>query len=125
MVGHALDGVVAVTGQQRYSTWERPFAPLNPVVARIAEAWFDDAEGLEALGGYPVGLLVGEQPGPTSNPKLPLWPFPPRSAGGRLHAMSGVTAIPHPSGRCREYDDATARHRAGEALCWAAHVEES
>lgn len=73
----------------RYSTWEDPFRPLDPIVASVAEAWFK-VDGIEAEGGYPVGLLVGEQPGPRSNPRLPLWPYPPRSAGGRLHAMSGL-----------------------------------
>lgn len=72
-----------------YSTWEDPFRPLDPVIARVAENWFEVA-GLEAEGGYPLGLLVGEQPGSSSNHGLPLWPYPPRSAGGRLHAMSGI-----------------------------------
>lgn len=181
-----------------YSTWEDPFRPLSPMIARVAEAWFD-VEGIEAEGGYPVGLLVGEQPGLSSNPKLPLWPYPPRSAGGRLHTMSGipvrdyllrlarvnlarrpvakwdthaadlrlaailervpdagrvvlcgararnawcppapgrewfhlfatvrgiqVVAIPHPSGRSREYGDPATVARAQEAVRWAAGWE--
>lgn len=182
----------------KYSTWEHPFAPLDPMIARVAEAWFG-IEGIEAEGGYPVGLLVGEQPGAASNPRLPLWPYPPRSAGGRLHAMSGmpvrdylmrlarvnmarrpvrswdarqaqgrayalagqlsgtgarvvivgarardafevpawftswtiadprveVVAIPHTSGRNREYNDPAIVARTREAVRWAARWDES
>lgn len=75
-----------------YSTWDQPFAPMDPVHARVAVTWFDLHEDhTERLSTtMPVGLLVGEQPGPASNTQLPLWPFPPGSAGGRLQAMSGI-----------------------------------
>lgn len=78
-----------------YSTWDRPLAPLDPVLARAAETWFDlpCGSGERLSTEAPVGLLVGEQPGPRSNHRLPLWPYPARSAGGRLHAMSGVPMV--------------------------------
>lgn len=75
-----------------YSNHHRPFAPLDPVVARVAKTWFELPDGWEqkACATTPVGLLIGEQPGPGSNPRLPLWPYPPGSSGGRLHRMTGV-----------------------------------
>jgi hypothetical protein len=75
-----------------HSTWAHPFAPLDPMIARVAEYWLDLPCGSEErlCTTMPVGLLIGEQPGPTNNPAVPLWPYPPRSAGGRLHAMSGI-----------------------------------
>lgn len=73
-----------------YSTHDRPFAPLDLVVARVAEYWFELPDGWEneAVKIMPRGLLVGEQPKPGGNPKLPLWPYPPRSSGDRLYRMS-------------------------------------
>lgn len=176
-------------------------APLNPVVAALAGFWFNlplDWEE-EATVTTPVGLLVGEQPGPGSNPKLPLWPYPPRGSGARLQRMSGIpmgvyltrlarvnlmpkpvarwnphearrnltellaglpagtrvvlcgarvrdaagipawftewplihpaggyvhpVAIPHPSGRNRDYDTPTNVELVREALRWAAHLD--
>lgn len=78
----------------RFSSWERPWAPLDPRMARIAEAWFALPDGWEerATTEQPRGLLVGEQPGAASNPRLPLWPYPENSAGGRLRRMS---CVPH------------------------------
>lgn len=76
-----------------YSTWDQPFAPMDPVIARIAEYWFElaDCDWEERLSTtMPVGLLIGEQPGPASNHKLPLWPHPASSTGGRLQAMSDI-----------------------------------
>lgn len=37
------------------------------------------------------GLIVGEGPGPNTSPHLPMFPWPARSAGGRLLAMAGMT----------------------------------
>ncbi len=38
----------------------------------------------------PRGLLVGEAPGPNTDPFLPLFPEPSQSAGGRLLKYAGV-----------------------------------
>lgn len=67
-------------------------APLDPRVARIAANWFHLPKSWEerAVSTSPVGLIVGEQPGPRSNPRLPMWPYPSGSAGGRLFYMSGM-----------------------------------
>lgn len=35
-------------------------------------------------------LFVGEAPGPNTHRDLPLFPWPPTSAGGRLHALTGL-----------------------------------
>lgn len=73
-------------------THENPFAPMGHVTARIAGMWFDLPEDFagRATSTQPIGLLVGEQPRPGGNPKLPLWPWPPNCAGARLHVMSGM-----------------------------------
>lgn len=149
---------------------------------------------VEAARAHPlVGALVGEAPGPNTDARLPLFPVPTTSAGGRLRSYSrleldeylgrltrrnlfdaiprswsapearrradlllewlvgegalrvvllgarvgaafGVRgpwrstkiaelellAIPHPSGRCRIYNEGIARRRAGAAIRWAA-----
>jgi hypothetical protein len=177
-----------------YSTWEKPLAPIDPTALTVAQWWFRLDVDDEAFQQPPLGLLIGEQPGPSSNGRLPLWPHPPKSAGGRLHAMSGmpvrdyllrlarvnmerkavvewdpgsmrarayqllmslppdarvvlcgarardaftmprgwfhtvtmdvsnikVVAIPHPSGRCLEYNDPSVVESARQAIQWAA-----
>lgn len=35
-------------------------------------------------------LLIGQAPGPNTNPKMPLWPLPKTSAGGRLAQFMGL-----------------------------------
>jgi hypothetical protein len=77
------------------STWGRPFAPIGHEVAAAAEWLFNLEDGWaeQAMTTTPVGLLVGEQPGPSSNPRLPLWPYPPGSAGDRLHRMSDIPVV--------------------------------
>jgi len=74
-----------------YSTWERPFAPLEPRLCTVANGWFG-TELDDERPPVPAGLLVGEQPAPGGRPELPLWPWPERSAGRRLLAMSGLSA---------------------------------
>lgn len=182
-------------------TFDDPLEPMGYVTARIASYWFDLKDGFEdrAAVAIPVGLLVGEQPRPGGNHKLPLWPWPPTCAGARLHQMSEmsleeyfirlartnvslhhvarwnpngarlranrilvsvpdgcriltcgvkarnafglaewfyavphdvdgkrieVAAIPHPSGRCREYNHPEAVKEAGRWVRWAARLEE-
>lgn len=182
-------------------TYGNPFRPMSPAAARVAGFWFD-VPGLEREQLHlpmPKGLLVGEQPKPGGNPKLPLWPWPNNSAGARLFRMSemdlftyftrlarvnlsrdvvarwnpdwarrranwvltglpdgarivacgararnafgvcdwfeperfsvdelsiDVVAIPHPSGRTREYNDAGIKKEAGRWIRWAAKLEE-
>ena len=41
----------------------------------------------------PVGLLVGECPGPNTNAKLPLFPSPTNSAAARLLRYAGVEPV--------------------------------
>lgn len=193
----------------KYSTWERPWGPLNHEVAVTAAWLFELPDGWveRAQTTTPVGLLVGEQPGPSSNPRLPMWPYPPNSAGGRLHRMSGmdvgdyllrlarvnlarrpvarwdparaadrlglvldglpdgarvvlcgarakdalcswlgvpgptcplpftapvlwrgrdvkIVGVPHPSGRCQDYNDPAVREAAGRVVRWAAGLED-
>ena len=36
-------------------------------------------------------VLVGQAPGPNTDPELPLYPVPARSAGGRLQRMLGLS----------------------------------
>lgn len=36
-------------------------------------------------------LLIGQAPGPNTDPELPLFPVPSRSAGGRLQHLMGLT----------------------------------
>lgn len=152
-------------------------------------------EGHVIVYGPPIAAIIGEAPGPNTSPKLPLFPLPRSSAGGRLIAYSriaparylgaflrrnlfrelprawdrgdarinaetllaelrqrgimrvvllgtkvgaafdlpelwshGATSlptielvtIPHPSGRCRVYNDVAAQRRAGATMRWAA-----
>lgn len=181
-------------------THENPFRPMGEVAWDVASYWFElpyvDVSDLP----MPSGLLVGEQPKPGGNPKLPLWPFPPNSAGARLFQLSGMSlmeyfkrlarvnmsrdvvarwnadwarrradwiltslpdgarvvacgakarnafgiadwfsrqdvtvdgkkihlvAIPHPSGRSREYNEESTRARARMWIRWAARIDES
>jgi hypothetical protein len=61
---------------------------MSPVVARVAGMVLE--VDMPAETPQPVGLLIGEQPGTGHNPRLPLWPYPPNSAGDRLFQMSGM-----------------------------------
>lgn len=63
-------------------------AHLSPAEQRIAEFRLGVPRG--TYDGPPVGLIVGEAPGPNTHARLPMFPFPPTSAGGRLMAMSGL-----------------------------------
>lgn len=60
---------------------------MAPAVATLARMVF---EVDVPAASDPVGLLIGEQPGAGHNPRLPLWPYPPSSAGARLYRMSGM-----------------------------------
>lgn len=153
-----------------------------------------------AMAGPPTAAIIGEAPGHNTSPKLPVFPLPSSSAGGRLISYSkispavylgmfwrknvytylepwsradarfraegileimrlrGITravllgvrvgaafglpelwshgerfgnrlnpgielaVIPHPSGRCRVYNDVAAQRRAGATLRWAARL---
>lgn len=179
----------------KYSTHDDPLWPMSHTIRVIAECWFEIPSLSDGEWPRPKGLLVGEQPRPGGNPKLPLWPWPAGGSGGRLFPMSrmrlldffvdlarvnvskypvarwsanqarsrgiwildkmpdgarvvargarardafgvgeffrkteavrnGVTvelvAIPHPSGRCREYNDPDNVRLAGSWIRWAA-----
>ena len=53
-----------------------------------ADAW--KHYGLWGRPPAPRGLLVGEAPGPNTDALLPLFPYPPNSAGGRLLKYADV-----------------------------------
>lgn len=61
---------------------------LTPLEQRLAVRM--GAE-LGAIKGPPVAAIVGEMPGFNTSPKLPVFPLPTTSAGGRLLAYSGMT----------------------------------
>lgn len=48
--------------------------------------------GFSGAPPAPRGLLVGEAPGPRTDPKMPLFPAPNSSSGGRLLRYSGTYA---------------------------------
>ena len=35
--------------------------------------------------------MIGQAPGPKTSPNYPLFPFPPTSAGGKLHKLTGLS----------------------------------
>jgi hypothetical protein len=72
------------------SGWDRPeLAHLTPLERKCAALWFKiDPATVE---GPPVGMIVGEMPGPNTSPSLPMFPYPANSAGGRLLKISGLT----------------------------------
>lgn len=76
----------------RWSTHDYPMRPISPTLRVVAEYWLETDLG-DAELPMPIGLLVGEQPRPGGNPKLPLWPWPKNCAGERLFRMSGMTML--------------------------------
>lgn len=163
---------------------------MTPLEIRLARRLGVDASNV----GPPIAAIIGEAPGPNTSPKLPLFPLPRSSAGGRLLGYSRMptlqyfgaflrrnvlpelrpwsvpearelagfivdelnanaikrvvllggkvgaafglpdiwshgfvsnlelAVIPHPSGRCRIYNDVAAQRRAGATLRWAARL---
>lgn len=74
----------------RGKAWERPeLQHLTDLECRCAALWFkiDPA----TVAGPPTGLIVGEMPGCSTSSALPMFPYPPNSAGGRLLKMSLLT----------------------------------
>jgi hypothetical protein len=63
-------------------------AHLAPVDVRLARRWLGVSR--EDIAGPPVGMLVGEAPGPNTSGRLPLFPWPASSAAGRLLKLSGL-----------------------------------
>ncbi len=66
---------------------------LSRVVGRTEEHLLLDGLGVDAADlplRHPIGLIVGEQPGPNSSRACPMFPYPASSAGGRLLAMSDI-----------------------------------
>lgn len=71
------------------SGWDTPnLAHISELERRCAAKWFKINPA--SIPGPPTGLLVGERPGPSTHKKLPLFPYPPNSAGGRLLKMSRI-----------------------------------
>lgn len=77
----------------KYTTHAEPLWPMSGTMRVIAAHWFEDDEIEVGEWPRPVGLLVGEQPRPGGNSKLPLWPWPQNGSGGRLLAMSRMRLI--------------------------------
>lgn len=70
--------------------WDRPeLAHLSRIEKKCAALWFK--VNPDHVLGPPTGMLIGEMPGRTTSPDLPLFPYPRNSAGGRLLKMSGLT----------------------------------
>lgn len=171
-----------------------PTAHLSLLELRLARRLGVEPEDVY---GPPIAAIIGEAPGPNTSPKLPVFPLPRSSAGGRLLSYSRMAAgrylgvfwrrnvythlqpwsvpearerasfivddlnkngirrvvllggkvgaafglpeiwshgfasqlelavIPHPSGRCRIYNDDSAQRRAGAILRWAARLRRS
>ena len=59
---------------------------LTDLEKRCAALWFKIDP--TTVIGPPTGLIVGEMPGENTSEKLPLFPWPRNSAGGRLMKMS-------------------------------------
>lgn len=53
-----------------------------------------DAWVRQIRGTQPVALLVGEAPGPKSDPSCPLFPYPMRTSGARLLELAGYANDP-------------------------------
>jgi hypothetical protein len=53
-----------------------------------------DAWVKQIRGTQPLALLIGEAPGPKSDPTCPLFPFPERSSGARLLELAGYANDP-------------------------------
>lgn len=77
---------------EEWSTHDYPMRPISPTLRVIADHWLETDLG-DMILPRPIGLLVGEQPRPGGNPKLPLWPWPKNCAGERLFRMSGMTMV--------------------------------
>ncbi len=61
---------------------------LSRLELRLAATRLD--ADVSAISGPPVGAIIGEAPGPNTSPKLPMFPLPSRSAGGRLLGYAGI-----------------------------------
>lgn len=73
---------------------ELPNAPherLTPVEVRLARTYLRiEPHQLECA---PTAIIMGEAPGPNTSPWCPMFPFPPKSAGGRLMQISGMLPV--------------------------------
>lgn len=69
------------------SQWDS-ITHLTELEKRCAALWLRVSPA--SVIGPITGLIVGEMPGRSTSGKLPLFPHPKNSSGGRLWAMSGV-----------------------------------
>lgn len=103
-------------------------AHLSSTDLRLARLWLKMLP--QQVDGPPVGLVVGEAPGPNTSGRLPMFPYPASSAAGRLLKMSGLTPGQylgrlHRRNLFEEYpgerwDAAMANLRAHEVQAWCA-----
>ncbi len=68
---------------------DQKFSHLRDVEIRCLVKWFKITP--DDVMGPPVGLIVGEMPSPESSPRMPLFPYPASSSGGRLLTYSKLT----------------------------------
>jgi hypothetical protein len=68
----------------RHDHYER----LTPVESRLARTYLNIEP--HQLQCAPIAIIIGEAPGPNTSPWCPMFPFPPKSAGGRLMRFSGM-----------------------------------
>jgi len=89
--------------------------PRHLSVAELKIAEFRLGCDTKAYAKVVQGLLVGENPGRSTHPDLPLFPWPDNSSAGRLLAMSKMTAGQYLGGLYRRnlcYDRKWSREEA-------------
>lgn len=98
---------------------------LDGRMVKIAENWFH-VTFPEGELARPVGLIVGEQPGPRTsrNAHFAMWPWPPTSAGGRLFAWSRLDPVTYLSrlARVNLVEQPVARWNKAHAMDRAVHL---
>lgn len=62
---------------------------LSELEKRCASLWLKPIDPSK-VKSQPSGLIVGECPGKSTNSRLPMFPWPKASSGGRLFAMANL-----------------------------------
>jgi hypothetical protein len=86
-----LVSVMAAKAHQRVVHAARARGAGGPATSLqdARDAWVAQIEGTQ-----PLALLVGEAPGPRSDPSCPLFPYPLRTSGARLLELAGYANDP-------------------------------
>lgn len=98
---------------------EGSVGPMSRAETWFAEAFLDPAPELAAVqrefDEVPApGVIVGMAPGPRTSASLPMFPFPPTSAGGRLLTYSAMPVAAY-LGRLRRHNLCRQAFHAAEA----------